>query len=140
MKPALLLDTGPLVALLNRRDRYHEWAKQITDARRPPFFTCEAVLSEACFLLRSFPPGVDAVIGLVEQGLIEAPFRLGDEASTVRRLMVRYASVPMSLADACLVRMAELFPDVPVATFDADFKIYRKSGRRVVGTLMPERE
>ena len=137
MKPSLLLDTGPLVALLNRRDRHHEWAKQIADELRPPFFTCEAVLSEACFLLRGFPPGVDGVMGLVERGLVEVPFRLGEEAPLVRRLMARYANVPMSLADGCLVRMAELFPDSPVATIDADFRVYRKSGRRVIGTLMP---
>jgi hypothetical protein len=96
------------------------------------------VLSEAVFLLRSFPEGVDAVMALVEQGLVEVPFRLGAEASLVRRLMARYSSVPMSLADACLVRMAELHPDAPVATVDGGFRTYRRSGRRVINTLMPD--
>ena len=137
MKPTLLLDTGPLVALLNRCDRHHEWAKGVTGGRRPPFVTCEAVLSEACFLLRSYPAGIEAVLALVEKGLVEIPFRLASEASAARRLMVRYANLPMSLADACLVRMAELHPDTPMATIDADFRIYRMSGRRRIPVLMP---
>jgi uncharacterized protein len=139
MTPSFLLDTGPLVALLNRRDPNHEWAKSLVAGRRPPALTCEAVLSEACFLLRAFPGGADAVMGLVEKGLLHASFRIADEAAVLRRLMARYANVPMSLADACLVRMSELHPQTPIATFDEDFTIYRRSGRRVVPTLMPEK-
>lgn len=138
MKPTLLVDTGPIVALLNRRDRHHEWAVRVTEGRRPPFATCEAVISEACFLLRHLPEGVDAVMSLVERGLVDVPFRLASEAETVRRSMARYADVPMSLADGCLVRLAELHPGVPLATIDSDFRIYRMSGRRRLPVLMPE--
>lgn len=137
MTPSFLLDTGPLVALLNRRDRHHEWAKSLIDERRPPSFTCEAVLSEACFLLRTLPAGIDAILSILEQGLVQTPFRLATEAAAVRRLMARYANVPMSLADACLVRMSEIHVDVPVVTFDQDFDVYRRSGRRAIPTLMP---
>ena len=139
MRPGLLLDTGPLVALLDRRDVHHEWTKDLFRETRPPAYTCEAVLSEVCFLLRSLPGGSDAAMRLVEDRVVEAPFRLAEEASAVRRLMSRYASVPMSLADACLVRLSELHGDVPLATFDGDFRVYRRSGRRVVPTVMPDR-
>jgi len=138
MTPGAVLDTGPLVAFLNRRDRHHDWAKRTLGSRRPPFVTCEAVLSEACFVLRAHPPGVDAVMSLLEEGLLQTPFRLDVEVSTVRHLMARYANVPMSLADACLVRMSEQHSQVPVVTCDGDFNVYRKSGRRVIPTLMPE--
>jgi len=137
MTPSFLIDAGPLVALLNRRDRHHQWAKAVVAELSAPAYTCEAVLSEACFLLRSFPGGSDAVMALVEADLVKPVFRLADEAASVRRLMARYANVPMSLADACLVRLSELHPGVPVLTLDKDFRIYRRSRRRVVPTVTP---
>jgi predicted nucleic acid-binding protein len=61
-----------------------------------------------------------------------------DQAASVRALMQRYGQVPMSLADACLVRMTELLNDPAVMTFDSDFRIYRRSGRAVVPLIAPE--
>ena len=139
MSGEVLLDTGPLVAFLNRRDRYHTWAAEQLAAVDAPLLTCESVLSEACFLLRKLERGVDAVFRLLERGLISVGFRLADEAPAVRRLMARYSAVPMSLADACLVRLAEIRSESAVLTLDADFRIYRKSGRQAIPTLMPAR-
>jgi predicted nucleic acid-binding protein len=133
------LDAGPLVAFLNRRDRYHAWATEQLAGVRPPLLTCEAVLSEACFLLRRLDGAVDAVFRLLERGLICVGLRLADEAPSVRRLLARYRRVPMSLADACLVRLAELHADSAVLTLDHDFRIYRKSGRQTIPTLIPAR-
>ena len=53
MKQQVLADTGPLVALINKRDRHHAWASDQATRLPAPFLTCEAVLSEACFLLRN---------------------------------------------------------------------------------------
>ena len=110
MTTAPILDTGPLVAFLNQRDRYHEWAKARMAEMRPPLHTCEAVLSEACFLLRNLSGGTDAIMALVERRLVTISFHLESEHARVRRLLRRYGDRPrpMSLADACLVRMAEL--------------------------------
>lgn len=134
---AVLLDTGPLVAFLNGRDRYHEWSKEVFDQVDAPVLSCEAVLSEACFLLRSARGGGEAVLKLLDRGLIRVPFRLEGESSHIQRLLARYASVPMSLADACLVRMTEQASGSVVLTLDRDFKVYRKHGRSVIRTLMP---
>lgn len=137
MTEAVLLDTGPLVALLNARDRYHGWSTQVFGGIERPVLSCEAVLSEACFLLRRLKGGREAVLKLVERGLVRIPFRLETECGSVRRLLARYASVPMSLADACLVRMSEQYPESVVLTLDRDFRIYRRQGRNVVPTVMP---
>jgi predicted nucleic acid-binding protein len=99
--------------------------------------TCEAVISEACFLLRGLHGGVDALLELVARGVVAMPFCLMDELSSVTRLLTRYRSVPMSLADACLVRMAEQFDTSAVLTLDRHFQVYRKNGRIVIPTLMP---
>ena len=133
----VLVDTGPLVALLNRRDRHHRWAREVFGTLEPPLGTCEAVLSEACFLLRRFPGGQDAVLALLEHRVIEPSFSMSAEIPALRALMARYDSVPMSLADACLVRMSELDGDSVVVTLDRDFAIYRRNRRQRIPVIMP---
>lgn len=132
-----LLDTGPLVAVLNRRDRNHEWAKQVFYSVRSPMFTCEPVLTEACYLVRDIPGASDSILQLVERGLLEVDFAVAAELAAIRKLLTRYADVPMSLADACLVRMAELERRSTVLTVDSDFQVYRRNGRHVIPTITP---
>mgnify|MGYP003449622730 FL=1 len=100
--------------------------------------TCEAVLSEACFLLHRINGGQDAVLELVARGIVTVTFSLAAELAAVRKLMARYASIPMSLADACLVRMSELDPRATVITLDSDFKIYRRNRRQTIPVLLPK--
>lgn len=137
MTASLLLDTGPLVALLNRRDRFHDWARGEVSVVTPPLLTCESVLSEACFLLRQTPGGRTAVLELLRRGLIAIAFELEREAAAVEKLLARYSSVPMALADACLVRMAELTAGSVLLTLDSDFGIYRMHGRQVIPVRIP---
>lgn len=137
MTQMILLDTGPLVSLLYRRDQNHAWAKQITETLAQPVFTCEPVLTEACFLAHKFTGNVNAVLGLVKDGFVRISFDLAGEIEQVERLMARYANVPMSLADACLVRMSELYPNSVVLTADSDFNIYRRHSRQTIPVLMP---
>jgi predicted nucleic acid-binding protein len=132
----IIIDTGPLVASFDRRDKYHEWARsQITTGA--PLLTCEAVLTEACYLVRDLPGGVDKVLAAVRRGMLALPFSLETEASAVAELAARYANIPISLADACLVRMAELHTSHSVLTLDSDFKIYRIQRRHVIPTIVP---
>jgi len=133
-----LVDTGPLVAVLNRRDRHHRWAVGVLDMFPPPLLTCDAVLSEAAYLLRNTAGGPNALMELVTRGLVQSAFRLQDEAVAVRQLMNRYSSVRMDLADACLVRMAELHGECELLTIDGEFRdVYRRRGRQVIPTVMP---
>jgi uncharacterized protein len=96
------------------------------------------VISEACFLARGIDGGADALVQLLSRGNVAAPFCLAAELSTVARLLARYQSVPMSLADDCLVRMSEQYADSTVFTLDRHFRVYRKSGRTLIPMLMPE--
>jgi predicted nucleic acid-binding protein len=137
---AILVDTGPLVALLNRRDRYNAWISEVLNTIEPPVFTCDAVLSEACFLLQRVEGGADAILSLVAKGIVTSDFRVMTEVKALRTLMERFANVPMSLADACLVRMTELKADSVVVTLDRDFTIYRRNRRQAVPTISPGRQ
>ena len=133
----VLLDTGPLVAYLNRNDRHHAWAVERWSALFDPLSTCEAVLSEAMFLLQSDGADVEPLLRLVERRIVRVDFVMNDHRSDVFRLLRKYADQPMSAADACLVRMAELTDSCQVFTTDKDFLVYRRKGRHVIPLLAP---
>ena len=137
MMRRVVLDTGPLVALLNRRDTYHDWAKTLWTEIEAPLLTCEAVIAEACYLLRQVDGGSHAVVELLRRGSLELDFSLADECARIARLLKKYGDVPISLADACLVRMSELHDGSEIMTVDSDFRVYRRHDRRVIPTLMP---
>lgn len=134
----VLIDTGPLVAILARRDTWHAWAVARWREIEPPLETCEPVLTEAAFLLRGVPGGHDALLALVAEGIVQVRFDLADEVADVRALLARYADQPMSLADACLVRMTEIRPRAKLLTLDADFRRYRRLGRKVIPLIAPK--
>ena len=136
MTGVTLMDTGPLVAFLSARDQHHRWAADSFDALAGRLISCEAVVSEASFVVARDGHRRSVVLELVERMGIEVQ-PLGAELRTLRQLMDKYASVPMSFADACLVRLSELHASSVVMTCDADFRTYRRSNRRVVNTLMP---
>ena len=138
MSGPILLDSGPLVALLLRQDQYHEWAIEHRSQIELPLLTCEPVLTEAAFLLARARYDHTAVIEFVRRGLLKIPFHLDDELESILALMKRYRDVPMSLADACLVRMAELHPGSRVFTIDSGFRRYRKNRRQAIPLLIPD--
>ncbi|HKS90256.1 MAG TPA: PIN domain-containing protein [Stellaceae bacterium] len=133
-----LLDTGPLVAYLYARDRHHDWAVEQFETFKPPFISCEAVLTEACFLVVRNGQRPTLVLDLIGIGVVRLDFDVQDELAAVRTLIERYANVPMSLADACLVRLAEM-TGLPICTLDDDFAIYRTRSGRALRLIMPER-
>jgi predicted nucleic acid-binding protein len=132
LRPPVLLDTGPLVALLNRREKLHTRVKAVLPLLPSPLLTVEPVLTEAMHLLRSVPKGPRTVLAMVRNGLLRVPLSIETNAQDVEALMTRFSSVPMSLADACLVRLVELMPDASVFTFDSDFTIYRTRKNRPI--------
>lgn len=133
-----MIDTGGLVAALNRRDRWHGWAAAELDRIEPPLLTCEAVISEAAYVLgQAGRGGEGALLELLGADFFRFPMSFEQEQGAVAALMRKYADVPMSVADACLVRLAEVLPGVRVMTTDADFRIYRIRGRQVIPLMMP---
>jgi len=133
-----LVDTGPIVAFRNRRDRYHKWTVDQLAAVSPPLYTCEAVLSEPFFLLRRDRAGVEGLVKLLERQIVRVSFQLDEHLQRVGKLLRRYSDVRISLADACLVRMSELQTDSRLLTFDDDFNVYRRNGRQVIPTVSPD--
>ena len=139
MKRRVILDTGPLVAFINGRDKYHNWATLLWAQIEPPFLTCEAVLSEACFLLGGLDGGQAAVLELLQREILHLPFRMIEHVNQIAWLLKKYSDIPISLADACLVRMSEIYGNSLVLTVDKDFSIYRKNKRQVIPILSPNK-
>ena len=128
MTPWAIVDTGPLIAYLDRGERYHAWAVAQAHKLEAPLLVCEPVLAEAMFLLARLPAGQDALFSLLQEGIVKIGFHLDDHLDQVRKLCRKYRDVPISLADACVVRMAELFDRHRIFTLDTDFAVYRKHG------------
>ena len=133
----ILIDAGPLYALFNRREYYHRWTMAQVDRFDPPYYTCEAVISEAHFLLKRVHDDRNQLNKMVADGGIVLAFSYADHIDRVNALMETYANVPMSFADACLVRMAEVYPDGNIFTTDGDFRIYRKNKTERLDVIMP---
>jgi uncharacterized protein len=76
-------------------------------------------------------------LALLANDVVTIDFQLQTEIERVRALMRKFATVPMSLADACLVRMSELHPHTTIATTNSDFRVYRRNRRQVIPTIKP---
>ncbi len=137
-KRQALIDTGPLVSFLGAGLRHHSWVCDQWKLFRPPMLTCEPVLTEAAFLLKRDGREADPLFALLERGVIRVALDIREELADLRALMHRYRNRPMSLADACLVRLSELYSDGEVFTLDSDFRIYRRHGNKVIPVLVPD--
>jgi len=133
----IIADTGPLVAYFDRSDQHHAWAKEVMATLTEPLLTCDAVLAEVTFLLQRGGIAATPPMQMIERGLLQSKFSTAIEATALRTLLERYDDVPMSLADACLVRMSELHHAAKVWTTDSDFNIYRRNRRALIPLIMP---
>jgi predicted nucleic acid-binding protein len=133
----ILLDSGPLVGFLVETDQHHRWADEMWSRLYEPLLTCEAVLSESIFLLQSGGVSIDPLLELFERGLVRIDFSISSHQPDVWESLRKYADQPMSVADACLVRMAELNDNCQIFTTDKDFLVYRRKGRHVIPLLAP---
>lgn len=136
MARSVLVDAGFLVAMLSRRDSYHKWAAQEASKNPTPWYTCEAVLSEAYYLLGE--RGIPGLNAMLSRRAVIAKFDLDENVEAVIAFLQKYANVPMRFADACLVRMSETMADPLVLTTDSDFHVYRRHSRQVVPVSCPQ--
>jgi predicted nucleic acid-binding protein len=129
-----IADTGFVVAFQNRNDRYHAWAVDLAGGVTEPLLTCESVLSEAAFHLGSS----EAVLALVEDGLLRLAFDCSRHLRSLRDLAERYQDRRPDFADLCIIRMSEIHPHYPVITIDtADFRVYRRNKREMINIISP---
>jgi predicted nucleic acid-binding protein len=134
---AAIVDTGPLVALFDRAERHHDWVAERFKELDAPLLVCEPVLAEAMYLLARYSKAPDAVLELIGHGALRVAFRIDEHIDALRKLLQKYRDTPMSLADACIVRMSEIHNRHVVLTLDSDFLVYRKHGRTSLPLIHP---
>jgi predicted nucleic acid-binding protein len=131
-----IADTGFIVAFLNHSDRHHDWASEIGRRVSDPLLTCEAVVAETAFQVES----ASRVLALLEDKFLKIAFDLPKHIDKIAMLAERYRDRTPDLADLCLIRMSELYEDLPVLTVDEkDFRVYRRNGRDVIPIVCPPR-
>jgi len=133
----IIADTGILVSYLDVREAHHGWVKDQLNQLSDPLLTCDAVITEAAFLFSRRGCSADKVFELLDREIVSLAFDLGRQWPRVSALCKTYASVPMSVADACLVRMSELEKEGVIFTLDRDFQVYRRNGRQHIPLLAP---
>jgi predicted nucleic acid-binding protein len=133
-----IVDTGPLVAFLDRGERYHTWTVEQVRNIDAPLLVCEPVLAEAMYLLSGQPKAQDALFGLLAAGALRIAFQVGEHVDALRALHRKYRDRPISLADASIVRMAEIFERHRIFTLDSDFTVYRRNGREPLDLMFPD--
>jgi uncharacterized protein len=124
MKP-VLLDTGFIVALLDRSENFHRTCARTVREVEAPLVTCEAVITESCYLLRNLSGASEAVIENIAAGIFQVPFQLSRDTAGVKQVLRKYKDRKIDLADACLIRLADQFGTGDILTLDLDFAIYR---------------
>jgi predicted nucleic acid-binding protein len=129
-----IADTGFVVAFLNRRDQFHSWALEVARTVEAPLLTCEPVLAEAAFHVRSSRH----VLALLESGLLQLRFDLAAALPRLKILAERYADRGPDLADLCLICMSEDLPQCEIVTVDSDFLVYRRWEREIIPLRRPE--
>jgi predicted nucleic acid-binding protein len=139
MARRVLVDAGPIAALLDRRDTHHDWAKQQLAHLHQPLLTCEGVVSEVFFLFAHVRGGPSTFAELLRHTLIrvDSEFSYCEHLTEILDNVERYKNVPMSFADACLVRMTEIDRDSLVFTTDRDFLTYRRNRRERIPLIAP---
>ena len=135
--PAAIVDAGPLVAFFDRAERHHRWVAARIEELDPPLLVCEPVLAETMYLIAPYSEAQDALLDLLQRGALHVALRIEEHVAAIRGLLRKYRDTPMSLADACIVRMAEIHDDHAVLTLDSDFSIYRKHRRTPITVIHP---
>ena len=136
MKP-VLVDTGVIVALLDRSERHHARCVTVMEGLERPLVTCEAAIAESCYLLRGLPGAADTVLENVERGVFQIPFQLSRVAAAVRSILRKYRDLAPDFADACLVQLADELDTGDILTLDRDFELYRWRRNRPFNLLVP---
>ncbi len=136
MKP-VLLDTGVIVALLDRSERYHPQCVEIIEAVEAPLVTCEAVIAESCYLLRRLPGAAEAIVANVTLGIFQIAFQLSRSAPRIQKLLRKYRDRQIDFADACLIDLATELRTGEILTLDGDFRVYRWGANKPFDLLIP---
>jgi predicted nucleic acid-binding protein len=132
----VLMDTGVIVALLDRSEKRHAECVAVVEELKQPLVTCEAVIAESCYLLRNLTGAPEAILENVDEGVFQLPFQLSQSAGAVQSILRKYRDIPADFADACLIHLADILNSGEILTLDSDFQSYRWRRTRTFNLLV----
>jgi uncharacterized protein len=134
---SILIDTGVIFALFDQDEWAHERCVRALESIHSPLVTCEAVITESCYMLRHRKDAVDAMLANVETGFFGIPLQTSRSAPQIREILRKYRDTPADFADACLIHMANELDTGDILTLDRDFRHYRWRRNRSFRLLIP---
>jgi hypothetical protein len=127
----VLVDTGPLVAIMSRADQHHKTCVETLHDLPGPLFSCWPIITEAAWLLRGHAGAVQRLLGSISEGFLELLSIQSAEAAEIGKLMEKYKNIRPQLADAALVYLAERDGFDTIFTLDRrDFSVYHATRKR----------
>ncbi|HHJ40422.1 MAG TPA: PIN domain-containing protein [Methylothermaceae bacterium] len=126
----ILIDSGPLIALFDRSDKYHQASTEFIKKNRSELITTLASITEVLHLLDFSRNAQVDFLSWVDAGAVTVEPITTDDFQRIRELIVKYSDLPMDFADACLVFLGEKMNVSKVATIDRDFDVYKLKGKR----------
>ena len=133
----VLLDTGPLVALFNKRDQFHYWALTELNFDQVRLVTCEPVLAELFFLTNNSDKVIYAISGMIEDKLLFIESGFSTSPDKFFKLLKKYQDIGTSIADISLVQLFNHTENSEILTTDSDFLIYRDSKGKPLNLRSP---
>lgn len=131
-----ILDAGPIVGALSKRDQWHDWSRQVLGLVDTPAITTELVFGEACHLLKDFRPGLYAALEAIHAGRFLFHAVWEENIPRALELLARYPQ--MDAGDCSLVLLSERFPRAKIITTDtAHFRLYRRFRNRTLPLHAP---
>jgi predicted nucleic acid-binding protein len=132
----ILIDSGPLIALFDRNDKYHLASVKFIKSNNSELVTTLASVTETLHLLDFNRNAQIDFLGWVNVGAVTLETITSIDLQRIKELTIKYSDLPMDFADACLVFLAEKFNISTVATIDRDFDVYRLKGKKPFTTLI----
>ena len=132
----ILIDSGPLIALFDRNDKYHLASVKFIKDNNSELVTTLASITETLHLLDFNRNAQIDFLGWVNAGAVTLAAISSDDLQRIKELTIKYSDLPMDFADACLVLLGEKLNINTVATIDRDFDVYRLKGKKPFTTLI----
>ena len=132
----ILIDSGPLIALFDGNDKYHQASVEFIKKNRSELITTLASITEVLHLLDFNRNAQIDFLSWIDAGAVTVEEITVDDFQRIKELIIKYSDLPMDFADACLVFLGEKLNISKVATIDRDFDVYKIKGRKSFTTYI----
>ncbi len=137
MAKTVYIDTGPVIAILNKRDEHHLWATDKTSQIENDLVTTSIIIAEAFYILKKLPKGIEGLFQIIEEGFIKVEESYPKNMVFIHELVLKYDDIDASIGDISLLSIIDDPKHSKVFTLDYDFHIYRDKKGKPLDLISP---